>query len=193
LKVTFNEYRKLLQSLVKDFDEVIDLIMPQDIPFTRRIYIRTFFAMTEGQNFIRKQEALDYFFQSLDSKSFYSRFLRENGLKLKFSDKEIIKLHEKELLRLNDNLKFSLRMLARAVFSDVKLDFGSEGWQSFRKAVKIRDRITHPKLEQEFDISDEDMKIVHIAADWFYSSGISLQEKSLLYSWVQDQLNLSGG
>jgi hypothetical protein len=45
--------------------------------------------------------------------------------------------------------------------------FADNGWNEFKKAVRIRNRITHPKSASDLDISDEDTKTVEAASEWF--------------------------
>ncbi len=44
---------------------------------------------------------------------------------------------------------------------------GDNGWSQFQKSVKIRHRITHPKLQEDIEISVADLEIVSGAVIWF--------------------------
>jgi hypothetical protein len=50
---------------------------------------------------------------------------------------------------------------------------GSE-WQSFRRAIKIRDRITHPKSVANLNISDEDYNDVSVGFGWVLIAHVKL-------------------
>jgi hypothetical protein len=110
--------------------------------FWRRNFIRVFFSVVEGYIFTMKQFALDAY---------------DRG-DVQFSLEELALLHELEFyldkgkakgrqkfLKLADNFRFAFSMLAKAVGSSFKLDVGNNRWESFRNAMQIRNRITHPK------------------------------------------------
>jgi hypothetical protein len=52
------------------------------------------------------------------------------------------------------NLRFAFKLLAKACSVDSELDVSGSGWQSLKKATKIRDRITHPKILSDLNISE---------------------------------------
>ena len=77
-------------------------------------------------------------------------------------------------LQLPKNIKFTFRIMTRAygVKYDLKLD--DLGWDSFLKAVKIRNRIVHPKQIQDLSISNEEIEIAGVALMWFTESAVGL-------------------
>jgi hypothetical protein len=44
---------------------------------------------------------------------------------------------------------------------------GDHGWELFCKSVKIRHRIIHPKRENDFKISDADLKVIEESRSWW--------------------------
>ena len=70
-------------------------------------------------------------------------------------------------------------MFARALAVDYELDVGGRGWEAFQGAVRIRNRIMHPKHVSDLEITDEELGHVHRAAAWYKESTL------LLYSLQQ--------
>ena len=53
-----------------------------------------------------------------------------------------------------------------AEVTEVKIDFGDNGWRLFKEGLQIRHRLTHPKQLTELEVSDEEVKIVQAGFDW---------------------------
>jgi len=47
------------------------------------------------------------------------------------------------------------------------IDRSGRSWNAAQAALNVRDRITHPKTSQEFDVSDNDIKTVNEFSSWF--------------------------
>ena len=62
---------------------------------------------------------------------------------------------------------YAVRKYAEFASIEPKDLFGRDGWRAFRDAVKIRDRITHPKLDTNVDVSDEDLELLDKARSWW--------------------------
>jgi hypothetical protein len=65
------------------------------------------------------------------------------------------------------NVRFGCFAFAKANNSPHVIDCGSSGWQAFRDAVAIRNRLVHPKVPNDLLVSDDDMKTVRAAITWF--------------------------
>ncbi len=65
---------------------------------------------------------------------------------------------KKSKLPLQNNFKFAVYSLAKVC--KVNIDFGTfKDYEDFKNAIKLRDRITHPKDVEDLSISSEEMKI----------------------------------
>jgi len=69
--------------------------------------------------------------------------------------------------QIGKNLKFAFRCFAKAFDLKFKPDYGGDGWQAFRQAVKIRNRITHPKTPASMAIKDDELAAMYKALCWF--------------------------
>jgi hypothetical protein len=45
--------------------------------------------------------------------------------------------------------------------------FGDQGWQSFRDALDVRDRLTHPKTFEDCHVDEDALKTVDEGHAWF--------------------------
>jgi hypothetical protein len=148
--------------LVAIFDDVRKAerdLKGDDAPFRRRAYVRATFSSVEGFIFIMKKMAL--------------------GKPNLFSQNELAILREEPLvagpangvrvrprfLPIGDNLRFAFGAFMRSHGSTAVLPT-DEGWNDFTRAIGIRNRVTHPKSNEDLQIGDEDIEIVRRAAHW---------------------------
>jgi hypothetical protein len=69
----------------------------------------------------------------------------------------------KLMTRTSNNLAFSLRSFANVVGLSLTINKGNRNWQSYSEALKIRDRITHPKRLEDLELTDADIEAVREA------------------------------
>ena len=66
-----------------------------------------------------------------------------------------------------DDVKITFRFAAHASQSGFELDVSDVGWDCFRKATDIRNKLMHPKRFRDVMVSEEDIVVVSKAVDWF--------------------------
>jgi hypothetical protein len=76
------------------------------------------------------------------------------------------------------NILDSINEAARALGIPLELNKQDSGWDAMTKAVKIRNRITHPKTPDSLTITDADMVVFDRATAWF--SDVMIELKSLI-------------
>ena len=59
-----------------------------------------------------------------------------------------------------------MNSLAKALGLNYEIDKGGKGYQAMLKAIKIRDRITHPKNIECTHISDDELRLLGDANQW---------------------------
>lgn len=77
--------------------------------------------------------------------------------------------------RVNAQQKFlqmpaTIRLCARIaerISGESKIDFSANEWNELKNAIKIRNRITHPKKRQDLDLSERDLSTCISALHWF--------------------------
>ena len=60
--------------------------------------------------------------------------------------------------------------IAEQLDTELEIDFGVVGWADLKQAIKVRNRITHPKSISDLDISDTDIAIIQSGLLWFLGS-----------------------
>ena len=133
----------------------------------RRAYARAFFAEVEAIVFQLKQIALHWSPDSLDPE--------EQGALAEFvfrvrDDGTVRRVTQSTPMLANVRLAFRYFALAAELPEGDQPDFGNNGWEHFQAAVKIRNRVTHPKSVEETQISDADIGSIDAAQGWFRNS-----------------------
>jgi hypothetical protein len=59
---------------------------------------------------------------------------------------------------------------AKIISPEISVQFSAAGWSDLRQAVDIRNRITHPKPDQDFAISDDDLAVVGSGMSWLLAT-----------------------
>src|ERR1035441_1764804 len=131
----------------------------------RRMYVRATFATIEAWIYVMKQMALAW---HPDPKcptisEAERAFAQEQEYRLTDSgDVEI----RRTKISLEANLRFGFKLMATSGSILSELDVSGSEWQSLRRAIKIRDRITHPKSVADLNISDEHYNDVSAGFGW---------------------------
>lgn len=129
--------------------------------FRRRNFVKTVFSSIEGNLFAMNRILLE-----------------ESNL----TDGETIKLQEYEFigptedklrkkpyfLSMDENVKFVIRTFEKFNPKETSVDFNGDDWNNFKEAVKIRNRITHPKHSSDLLISENEIEIIRNSYHWFY-------------------------
>jgi hypothetical protein len=79
-----------------------------------------------------------------------------------------------------DYIGFSLMASFRMFRTPMSFDRSTTNWQNLVQAVRIRDRITHPKTLADVTISDAEIKIIDEFGRWFAAHLRLLSNNSLL-------------
>jgi hypothetical protein len=59
---------------------------------------------------------------------------------------------------------------ARIISPEISVDYSAGGWSDLRQAVNIRNRITHPRPDQDLSISDDDLAVVGSGTSWLLAT-----------------------
>jgi len=149
--------------------------------FYRRQYVRAAAALIEGFTSMLKQTAL------LNPEHFLPEellLLREEEPGLKDNGQ----LHlRKRFLAIEMNIRFAFTAYAKVGGVRFSLDCSRSGWQCFKKLFSVRDRITHPKKDEDLSISDTEMSSIKQALDF-----VSENHRAVLDAGLKKSL-LDGG
>jgi hypothetical protein len=131
----------------------------KDTPFRRRGYVRAVFAAIAGAVEAMRQVARLHPEEFTESELILLRETRPD-----LDDRGNV-VARKNKVPTTADLLFAFKSCMKAFGSELKLEAGDE-WANFRRGVGIRDRITHPKSAEDFDLSDDDVDCVAEIADW---------------------------
>lgn len=131
----------------------------------RRFYVRAVFALIEAVVEQHKRLLLDLssrgiaklrsgVVEALSEKTFV---VKDNG---DVSQRD-------QFLQLERKLRAVYRAAAHCFQLELVVNFGDGGWESFRSALDIRDRITHPKTFEECHVEGDDLDTVDRGHTWF--------------------------
>src|SRR5262245_42052915 len=165
----------LYETLMADVNSCWDRVNDEPSEFYRRTAVRSTFAFIEGVTFALKQVVLEWLRDNWGMSPW--RFLKPEEMG------RLVLLAEKDY-RLNDKGGIEIRsarldlpgnlLFTFNTFFDVinkkksPIDTSGPGWSEFKEAIKIRNRLTHPKVQADVSISPEEVLLVHRVFQWFH-------------------------
>jgi hypothetical protein len=137
-----------------------------DSGYHARQLIRAIFAYIEAVTFSAKISAVGRCLALKIDVSDHERFAAVE-IDSKLNDKgEVVEQPAK--IRIVDNVRFAFRLLERANGGTVKFDpSSSEWWGDFKKTIRVRDRLTHPRRPEDIDVSGAEIVSALRAKDGF--------------------------
>jgi hypothetical protein len=130
----------------------------------RRSMVRAAFALIEAMAY-----SLKFIAVSLPGPGSLSpgqvALAREEDYEL--SDKGEVTIRSPRLSFLK-NLRFAFIVYATAFTASFSLDVSGKGWQALQRAIKVRDRLMHPKTARDLEVTDEEKLDTINALTWLY-------------------------
>lgn len=157
-----NDLKVIYGILVSDLNQTKELCASSDSQFSRRMMVRAFFAFIEGLAFHLRQVTLASC-RTMPNFTPGEIFLLSEK-KYQIDDKGNVREGD-NYLRTAPGYLFSLRMYSKLHGAEYKPELG-RGWDSFRRALAIRDSITHPKSADKLEISAETLAEFIAGAEW---------------------------
>lgn len=166
--MTMEDFVKMLEPALDDASDAEEYLENNSSSqFARRVYIRSVFAYIEGAVWVLKTACLNAKPKHMKERKVTVAeiaLLIEESYQLKENGK-IRKV--KTNLGLLENIKFTFKYINHLFNGSIDLLTEDEIWQQFKKAKEIRNRLTHPKLISDYDISDEEIKFCQNSFNWF--------------------------
>lgn len=164
-ELRFDLLEIVLKADVKFHEELI--VDKLGNPAAVRSYVRSVFSCIEGFVYVLKQFALRYDKDGV----LYSReekaFLVEIEMDPRIDDNGKLRMNNVRISFIA-NVRFAFSMIQK-IDKDKIPDISNSLISSLKKAVKIRDRLTHPKNQYCLLIKDTDLQIVREAYTLFMS------------------------
>lgn len=156
--------------LFKDVDAALARHEKEDSQATRRDLIRTAFAAIEGLVWIFRVEIVDAAEATYGLEEGEKEVLQERQLSVSEQGKISA---QTRFLGLIPTVRLVARIASRLNGAE-HFDFGSSEWEAFRKAIAIRNRITHPKCASDLHVSKDDVSKVTGALFWFLEKHVEV-------------------
>jgi hypothetical protein len=137
--------------------------------FWRRTLVRTFFAQVDAEISAMKQMAIIVAETPNTDPAETVVFTRAEIELLNEREYRIqngVAEETKAKISLRTNLQFAFEMFRKASRSAFSLQTNGHQWECFLKAIKIRDRLTHPKTVQDLIVTDAEMSVITKAFTW---------------------------
>lgn len=133
----------------------------------RRSVYRAVFSWIEGVVYQMKQVAVctqGGYYQAEFSRAEMA-FLQEESYYL--DDKGKVKTTYNNFVEIDKNLRFAYSKLVAGFNLSTKLEVDRQGWEHFKKAITVRNCLTHPKNTIDLLVTDENMGFLIDTIKWF--------------------------
>jgi hypothetical protein len=165
----------VIETLGADFDKVYQRLNQKfdtpdehgDYPYDEsdaRELVRTLFAFLEGTSFAIRIWSAAQLIQENRITDFERAVLDESTIDLQ--DGEVLPKQMK--ISLEENMKFTFKLADRARHKTTStLDTSQKWWSDLKKAIKVRDRLMHPKFPRDLDISPDELTLTFAVESGF--------------------------
>jgi hypothetical protein len=159
---------QLMSALQADFIKCADELDKDDNPFWRRTLFRTGFAMIEAFNFYFADMAIKAHSHAREARIDITAIGLLNRKRFRLDDEGNLRGSEQRHSLVGFSA-FLVKTLADA--TGVTTDYFQEsGWTDLRRAVKVRNRITHPKSPEDMVVAKEEVDALVRGISWFVQS-----------------------
>lgn len=143
--------------------------------FWRRALFRAVFAHIEGILYQLKQIA----FQTQGTRFDCNFALAEVALlkeeTYSLNENGTIRIKTDDFPRFKSNFRFVFSIVIKAFQLQFRIDFDNDsGWSQLNEALKIRNRLTHPKESSQLIVTDKELETLNKVDVWFASQVQSL-------------------
>jgi hypothetical protein len=129
-----------------------------------RELVRTLFAFLEGTSFSIRMWSAAQLIEEHRITDFERAVLDESTIDLQ--DGEVLPKQMK--ISLEENMKFTFKLADRACHKTTPtLDTSQKWWSDLKKAIKVRDRLMHPKFPRDLDISPDELMLTFAVESGF--------------------------
>lgn len=166
------DFVNVSDALHRDVVMCVDELKKNTSQFWRRAYARALFAAVEGIIFQMRVVSLRIAtLKSLGLEPGEIALLKEEAYELDSKGRARTKAY---FANTEKSYRFAVLSFAKVHCSDFEPDYGGQGWENFKRAIEIRNRITHPKEPSGIDVSDAELAILFQAGSWFLATNTAL-------------------
>lgn len=157
-------------ALVDDVTVAHDRLEKLDTPGHRRELIRTVFTAIEGLHWRLKQDVFRHADWATQLTAHEQAAMREETYSV--DDRGNIHSHPR-FLPLTTSIRLIIKIVKRYE-PDYVVDFNHKGWSNLGTAVKVRNRLVHPKVLADLAVTDDEIKSSISAFYWMLALAIEI-------------------
>lgn len=166
-EASLQEIGHMMEILGRDCYDLYLAVEKQGHQVHKRAYVRSVFAFIEGVLYRIKITAAHY--GVLRGNLSPQELVVLEDMKLDIDSKG--KVSSKPLYPpFLNNVKFTFKIYSKTADSTFQLSTGGAGWQSLCDALKVRNRLMHPKEIIDLEVTDTEIETTKKAVDWFIIS-----------------------
>lgn len=152
----------MLHALARDADACEAELVRTGTGLAKRNFVRALFAWIEAVSYLMRQHVLqearkemltEESVPTLLAASERSYYIDGNG--------DVVQTRLKT--RSSNSLLFSLKSFAEGMGLSLTIDRGGHNWQAYSRALKIRDRLTHPRSVEDLELTEADIEVAREA------------------------------
>lgn len=152
----------LIRILIADVLAARERLLLADTQTARRDVVRASLAAMEGEVWLAREHVRETL-KSFDSLSPLAD--------LALREQTYVVTENGTLLEQTRSLPLptAVRLMVaqtQIICPDLSVDFAVAGWSNFRRAISIRNRITHPRPENDLDVSGDELNAVASGLSW---------------------------
>ena len=170
------QWQALWFSIWDDVGAALRLLRADDSQFGKRTFIRTAFATIEGIVACIKHEILQNASTLHHLSPSELAILREEVYSIDNKGKVFI---QPRFIPIDVNVRFTLDALITTNQVAIQVNYSAEGWRAFKSAVRVRNRITHPNVRADFEVSGREVDEALAALKWIEQEACQVLEKSV--------------
>jgi len=169
----------VLDAVGEDVAEAMKLLDGADNAHNRRSYVRAAFAAIEAVIFWIKYRELRSYERSGGDRILTPgelSLLREETYTLNHAGQVHV---QQRFVPLDQNIRFIVKVCFHEEDVVQRIDFGGSDWANFREAMRMRNRLAHPKRSHEMDVSDSELVVMKRAYGWVWATMLRLFSDSV--------------
>jgi hypothetical protein len=176
--INASAFVELIDTLAADMKAGLELYSSTGhSPFALRTYIRSFFAYVEAWAYLTKQLVVqEPVLPVVSPTQAEFALLREESYEAAENGEAVTR--GGRFIPLDRNIRFAFAVTAKCFGSAYKLDTSGQGWKAFREAIRVRNRLMHPKQPADLVLSESEFQAVREAQLWFWRVALELQESA---------------
>ncbi|WP_145902276.1 MULTISPECIES: hypothetical protein [Sphingobium] len=169
------EHTEFLRLLAGDVQHALDLAALSASPTDRRNLLRTIISAAEGISWIYRVHVLSVAKEFDATTPFIEMALAEASFSVS-EQGEIVE--QARYTSLTAIIRLTTR-IAQSICPDLDVDFGGVGWMHLKDAIKMRNRITHPKNIRDLAVSEQEIEKAKLGFFWFLDIALRVMEETV--------------